>query len=208
MASTSGPCSRLDLVADPSCVREQQVAAPNHHDRLGQPAPVDLMPQQRPVFAFLHVPAEFLGLLEGQPNRASVTADFSGGPELKDVDSLVGFAVMPQGAGGRLLVPSSLSLLTPHYIATYIDRLRTIGQKAPALIDEATATASSPHCFPANERLRPIVTTIAPLTAKEKAPRPPRGAAPVMLSVGIGIDRPAGLRPWTRTTHPASCGLS
>ena len=43
--------------------------------------------------------AEFLCLLEGKPNGASVTGDFGGGPKLQDVDSLVGLAVVPQGAG-------------------------------------------------------------------------------------------------------------
>jgi hypothetical protein len=49
MASTSGPCSRLDLVTDRSCDPRVTRSCSNHHDGLGRPAPVDLMPQQRAV---------------------------------------------------------------------------------------------------------------------------------------------------------------
>jgi hypothetical protein len=61
------------------------------------------------VLSLLDVPAKLLGLLEGKPNRASVTGDLGGGPKLENVDSLVGLAVVPQRpcdpAGGVLGVP-------------------------------------------------------------------------------------------------------
>jgi hypothetical protein len=53
----------------------------------------------RAVLSLLDMAAEFLRLLERHPDRASVTGDFSGGPKLKDVNSLVGLSAVPQGAG-------------------------------------------------------------------------------------------------------------
>src|ERR1700685_786660 len=63
----------------------------------------------RAVLSLLDMAAEFLRLPEGHPDRASVTGDFSRGPKLQDVDSLVGLSVVPQRpgdpAGGVLGIP-------------------------------------------------------------------------------------------------------